>query len=890
MPKGKTKNKKTGQNTAASKKKPTKKTISAKKRIQKKKPAKKKKSAAKKSAAKKSATKKSTAKKPMAKKSAVKKSATKKSAAKKPMAKKRKTENKKTTSKKKKNAIKKPGVNKKKSTAKQILNKKSASVRKGPPKSALELEPDIETLLIGKKQKQKPKIKPQYIYKHTKPKISPHIVDLKQKTQISEPDDKTTDYNAQPNELGAVKLTKTEISEQFTKESLFLLPPGWKKAIAAFIAVALIIAGPIQAFSHFYQLNKTKEKVLNLTENAYTDLKIAKNAISNKQLNSAKQHFDNAADNFSNAKEQLNTINILLQPMLKIIPFEGKTLNDAENLLIVGQNISVLGEKMTNAFNHFYQNNSKTTDKISYLKNQINESLPLVNDTAERMEKINQNVIPAEFQDQFDTIKKQVSQFNQDFHTLSSFSDFMLQVLGHKQKKRYLIIFQNNSELRPTGGFMGSLALVDFYQGEIKNIEIPGGGPYDFQGTLYERLKPPAPLLLVNDRWQLQDSNWFFNFPASAKKIEWFYQKAGGPSVDGVIAINATLVENLLQHLDPIEMPEYNKVIKAENFINETQKAVELEYDKKENQPKKFIRDLTPKLLTSIFTARDENLANILKMLNQSFAKKEIQIYLNDPNLQEKVQKYNWSGQVKQTSKDYLAVVAINLLGGKTDRVIKQNIDLDAKIDKNGYITNTLTVKRTHFGNPTDIFEGMTNNCYLKIFAPKGSQLISAEGFSKMNEDKFFTPAENTETDKDLRNQIRLVKTDPISKTKIYQETGKTVFANWISTPVGQTKEIKISYVLPFRLNMPQPENTMEKIYNYFFENKSDSQFYSIFIQKQSGIENQLTARIQLPADHEINWLYPKESGLENKNSAVYETEINTDKLFGLIFENKYDQ
>jgi hypothetical protein len=70
--------------------------------------------------------------------------------------------------------------------------------------------------------------------------------------------------------------------------------------------------------------------------------------------------------------------------------------------------------------------------------------------------------------------------------------------------------------------------------------------------------------------------------------------------LDGVIAINDRLLEQLLRVTGPIEMPEYGKTLTADNVIFELQKSVELEYDKAENKPKKIIGDLMPKLLARL--------------------------------------------------------------------------------------------------------------------------------------------------------------------------------------------------------------------------------------------------------------------------------------------------
>ena len=144
---------------------------------------------------------------------------------------------------------------------------------------------------------------------------------------------------------------------------------------------------------------------------------------------------------------------------------------------------------------------------------------------------------------------------------------------------------------------MGSVAEVSFDRGSVKSIKVPPGGTYDIKGQLLAHVISPDPLHLINPHWQFQDSNWFPDFPTSARKMLWFWSKSGQPTQNGVISINASLVERILEITGPIDMPEYGKVIDKSNFMLETQKAVELEYDKQANTPKKFIGDLTQEMM-----------------------------------------------------------------------------------------------------------------------------------------------------------------------------------------------------------------------------------------------------------------------------------------------------
>ena len=77
--------------------------------------------------------------------------------------------------------------------------------------------------------------------------------------------------------------------------------------------------------------------------------------------------------------------------------------------------------------------------------------------------------------------------------------------------------------------------------------------------------------------------------PTSAQTAMWFYEQSGGPSVDGVIAINADVVAKLIDTVGPINMPDYRMTVDGETFLFETQRQVELDYDSRPMRPRRLL-------------------------------------------------------------------------------------------------------------------------------------------------------------------------------------------------------------------------------------------------------------------------------------------------------------
>src|SRR5690606_22785809 len=110
---------------------------------------------------------------------------------------------------------------------------------------------------------------------------------------------------------------------------------------------------------------------------------------------------------------------------------------------------------------------------------------------------INPNALPENYRDQFARVTAVVPVIQTALDTLMENAEIMLTLLGAEQPQRYLIVFQNNNEIRGTGGFIGSFAEVDIAKGAITKLTIPHGGSYDLRGGLKANVEPPHPISVL---------------------------------------------------------------------------------------------------------------------------------------------------------------------------------------------------------------------------------------------------------------------------------------------------------------------------------------------------------------------------------------------------------
>lgn len=664
------------------------------------------------------------------------------------------------------------------------------------------------------------------------------------------------------------------------KKTLFL-----KKSFTLFIILSLFLVSSIKGFAFFNDnLTKTKGTIIDDTNVAYQYLMSGKDSIMEKDYDLASYKFNVAAERFEAAESELGRTGEAIANLLKEIP-GGSSIYSGKELLDAGANISYASKCLAQAFEPF----NSTEDIFSEFKGEKGEEVSSYNKISftlalaesyenillaqkniqaanKNLENVKANDFPSQYRSQVVTLKSSVPKLEKGLEYFSSHVDLILELLGHNQSRKYLLLFQNNRELRATGGFIGTYGLFDMNEGKIDNLKIEG--PYNIDGQLLDVIKAPEAMHLIQNRLYMRDANWFLDFPTSAEKTIIMHEKAGGPTVDGVVAFTASVFEELLKATGPIEMPEYETTVTSENFFDEAQREVEIDYDKELNKPKKFIADLFPKFFEKISNVDKDKWPEVFNAFMKSFYKKDILVYFSDEELENLIQDFGWGGEVKKTEDDYLSYVVSNVGGGKTDHVTDQKIDYYSEIQPNGEVINTVKIKREHNGNKDDFWTSVKNVSYLRLYVPKDSILIDAFGFDEDFFEVLKSVDESAIEDSTLKEiEDSMVIHEP-SQTRITTESGKTVFGNFSGLEVGEEKEIVLRYKLPFKVNLKS--NFVEK--------------HSLLLQKQPGTANivKFNGNISFPSGYESIWKYPENLKIDQNTFKIQE-DVDSDKVYGFV-------
>lgn len=500
------------------------------------------------------------------------------------------------------------------------------------------------------------------------------------------------------------------------------------------------------------------------------------------------------------------------------------------------------------------------------------------------MKQVAVNRLPEAVQADWEHLSVVVSHLGAGVSRFVAASDSLLAVLGAERDRQYLLLFENNYELRPTGGFIGSIGLVNVKRGVVENVAVDS--VYDPDGQLLQAIAPPEPLRRIVDRWFLRDANWFIDYRVSARTVADFLEKEKGPTVDGVIALTPEVIKSFLSITGPIELPAYGVTIDQENFVPLTQDEVTYAYDRTLNKPKQFLQDLAPVLMNRLMKAAREQPGVVLAAVNQALQAKQLLLYFRDEAVQQRVEAMGWAGALEQRAPGFLSVNNANIGGHKSDQFMEQEIDYRVAVKADRTVEGVVTIRRTHHGPseeldrdyPLDENPARRDNVvWQRVVVPHEAELLEVSGFSA--EPKADPAVTQRRADQlspypllaEWQRQQRVHN----SGTVIGEEAGHTYFANWLVTKPGQTTIGLYRYRLPPVPSLPGTLNLFET--------------YTLQIIKQPGdVRTSVRAELVLPDTMRMVAVQPEQGVTrEADNRLVYRGAATRDTVIGATYERE---
>jgi hypothetical protein len=348
-------------------------------------------------------------------------------------------------------------------------------------------------------------------------------------------------------------------------------------------------------------------------------------------------------------------------------------------------------------------------------------------------------------------------------------------LLGNDGPRTYLILAQNNHELRATGGFISGVGVARLDAGRIVELRLADSYAVDD----LQQPHPAAPPALAEQMGAqillLRDSNWSPDFPTSAAVARALYRQDRGVATDGAIALDLDAVRLLVAALEPLEVPGMTGPVTADNVIAQMKQAwaapttaegtvQEAKGSDWWGKRKDFMGELVAAALAKLERGGELDLAALAYALLEMLDGRHLQIAVDDPTPAALLAERDWDGALRPPAdNDFLALVESNVGFNKANAAVRQQLAYRVEPDSAGAglpaardassptvpptgLTATLTITYTHTAPALekicdrtprygDSYDDMIARCYwtyLRVYAPGGSELVAAEGLDKV--------------------------------------------------------------------------------------------------------------------------------------------------------------
>ena len=420
-----------------------------------------------------------------------------------------------------------------------------------------------------------------------------------------------------------------------------------------------------------------------------------------------------------------------------------ETLELGRLLAQSGQTISKIGEEAIAALDdtgvrHDPENDADTwLDVISASESDLLEALDQIELAMQKRSAIDEAYLPQRIIARLLQIDEVMDQFSEQLE-LADELPLAYEALGADQPKRYLILLQNPAELRPTGGFVGTIARLELHRGQIRQFEFHDvyalSSEYADQDE--HRLRAPWPVreYIRPDHLQFQDANWWADFPESAGVLMDMASAAGWPELDGVVAVQPETIQDLISVTGPIavEVDGAEREITSDNLHDEAerQRRIRREGGEAEAGHKEVLELISEILVDELSESDRTDVIDAVFLLFERLDRRDMQVYHNDPDVQEFLTARNWAGLIDpEPDIPTISSTFANITGLKTSLAMQPHQDLQfLENDTPGVIEGILTLSLDHVGaeEGDPFYEGF-QRWWVDVKLPPGAAVVGTE-------------------------------------------------------------------------------------------------------------------------------------------------------------------
>lgn len=645
----------------------------------------------------------------------------------------------------------------------------------------------------------------------------------------------------------------------------------WISALIGLVLIAGLIFGGVKAYRVYKLVDLVRgdlSQVQNLVAQPYDKVKI-QNTV---------ELLDKVAQDIHNLESETSPYLRILGPLLKWVPEYGEDiaagadiLDMADRIVTSLQIVYQVGDPLyeTLQTDHVSLDSGHITMLFVQAQPQLAQARQELDSALEIWEKLN-------IEDFSAPTKAILYEIEHPLHLLDSglsISEALPKLLGASSEgpKTYLILLQNEDELRPTGGFITAIIKVIVKDGNLIGFEFEDSEGQEDWSLPY----PDAP-------WQLRqymnspvivlrDANWFTDFATTASWVEYLYAYTHQHSLDGIIAIDQQFLVALLNVIGPVNVEGSSDPISGSNVIEfmRAEKTPEVQPQPQNWSRKSSIKNISVAIINKLFSSlNDVNVLAMVEMVVRMLNERHLLLQIDDPQTSSILADLDWDGGIRPGSGDFIMLVDTNVGFNKVNAAVTSSINYDVNLTQLNQPTSALTLTQTNHSPGTQSCAQYEkhkledsrypiNYCYwnyLRVYVTGETQIIDA------------TPQQISANWWLIPQKAVPARVDRLDENIL----GVQVYGTLMAVPVGQTNVTRFGFALPARVVSCEPETKQCT--------------YTLKIKKQPGTGAiPAKVRVYLPGAARVELLVNLTATIEDSNVMV-ETSLRDDVIVTVVF------
>jgi hypothetical protein len=328
-------------------------------------------------------------------------------------------------------------------------------------------------------------------------------------------------------------------------------------------------------------------------------------------------------------------------------------------------------------------------------------------------------------------------------------------LLGMEQPVTYLLLVQNNDELRATGGFISGVGVLTLEKARIAELEFVDSYRFYRKELSY----PPAPLPMQEymdiSLLLLRDANWSPDLPTTAKLVQSLYRRETGRTINGIITVDLRALELIVSALEPLTLEGAEEPITGASVIATIKELYSTPASLDANIEEAGLntwwgrrKEFMPALAQSARSRLESGQVDFAKLLvaaQTALNERAIQVWLTNKAAAAELAELGWDGGIHpEPDADFLALVDSNVGYNKADAVVERALTYEVAWPEEAGTpaVATATITYTHLISAADQlcdptprygsdYTDLTERCYfnyLRLYVPGGSKLVEMTG------------------------------------------------------------------------------------------------------------------------------------------------------------------